>query len=227
MEQNKFIQDVYNNLIYADRWKLLMNGLGLTMKITIAAIIIGTVLGIISAFMKISKHKILNIPAKIYIGVIRGTPVMIQLLIIYNVIFGSVDMDKTIIAIIAFGVNSGAYMAEIFRGGILSVDKGQVEAGRSLGLRHWQTMWHIILPQALKNCLPTYISEFITLIKETSIVGYIALDDLTRSGDIIQSNTYSPLVPLVSVAIIYLSITLILTWLFNKLERRLRESDLR
>lgn len=225
--QSKFMQDIYNNLIYADRWKMLLGGLKLTMTITIASIIIGTIIGVAAAFMKLSKYKILSAPAKAYIHVIRGTPVMIQLLIIYYIVFGSVDMNKVLIAIIAFGVNSGAYIAEIFRGGILSVDKGQVEAGRSLGLRHWQTMWHIVLPQALKNCLPTYTSEFITLVKETSIVGYIALEDLTKMGDIIRSKTYSPFVPLITVALIYLAITSLLAWLFGKLERRLRKSDLR
>ena len=223
-----FGNDIYRNLIYADRWKMILNGLLVTLEITAAAILIGTVLGIIACLMKMSKHKFLSIPAKIYITVIRGTPMMIQLLITYNIIFAPFkSVDKMVIAIIAFGINSGAYIAEIFRSGIMSVDKGQIEAGRSLGLKNWQTMTSIVLPQALKNCLPTYVSEFIVLIKETSIVGYIALEDLTRASDIIQSRTYSPFVPLITAALVYLTMTLVLSWLFGKLERRLRESDIR
>lgn len=223
-----FGNDIYRNLIYADRWKMILNGLLVTLEITAAAILIGTVLGIIACLMKMSKHKFLSIPAKIYITVIRGTPMMIQLLITYNIIFAPFkSVDKMVIAIIAFGINSGAYIAEIFRSGIMSVDKGQIEAGRSLGLKNWQTMTSIVLPQALKNCLPTYVSEFIVLIKETSIVGYIALEDLTKASDIIQSRTYSPFVPLITAALVYLTMTLVLSWLFGKLERRLRESDIR
>ena len=223
-----FGNDIYRNLIYADRWKMILNGLLVTLEITAAAILIGTVLGIIACLMKMSKHKFLSIPAKIYITVIRGTPMMIQLLITYNIIFAPFkSVDKMVIAIIAFGLNSGAYIAEIFRSGIMSVDKGQIEAGRSLGLKNWQTMTSIVLPQALKNCLPTYVSEFIVLIKETSIVGYIALEDLTKASDIIQSRTYSPFVPLITAALVYLTMTLVLSWLFGKLERRLRESDIR
>ena len=207
---------------------MILNGLLVTLEITAAAILIGTVLGIIACLMKMSKHKFLSIPAKIYITVIRGTPMMIQLLITYNIIFAPFkSVDKMVIAIIAFGINSGAYIAEIFRSGIMSVDKGQIEAGRSLGLKNWQTMTSIVLPQALKNCLPTYVSEFIVLIKETSIVGYIALEDLTKASDIIQSRTYSPFVPLITAALVYLTMTLVLSWLFGKLERRLRESDIR
>ena len=223
-----FGNDIYRNLIYADRRKMILNGLLVTLEITAAAILIGTVLGIIACLMKMSKHKFLSIPAKIYITVIRGTPMMIQLLITYNIIFAPFkSVDKMVIAIIAFGLNSGAYIAEIFRSGIMSVDKGQIEAGRSLGLKNWQTMTSIVLPQALKNCLPTYVSEFIVLIKETSIVGYIALEDLTKASDIIQSRTYSPFVPLITAALVYLTMTLVLSWLFGKLERRLRESDIR
>lgn len=148
-----------------------------------------------------------------------------QLLIIYFVIFGSVDIDKTVVAIIAFGLNSGAYVAEIIRAGIQAVDKGQMEAGRSLGLSKGQTMVSIILPQAVKNILPAYVNEFVVLIKETAIVGYIALEDLTKAGDNIRARTFEAFVPLITVALIYLLLTTLLTKLFNYVERRLRAND--
>ncbi len=162
----------------------------------------------------------------LYITVIRGTPVMVQLLIIYYVIFASVQMPKLIVGILAFGLNSGAYVAEIVRSGIMAVDRGQTEAGRSLGLNYIQTMRYIVLPQALKNILPALGNEFIALLKETSIVGYIALMDLTRAGDIIRSRTYDAFMPLIAVALIYLAIVILLTRALDRLERRLRKSDL-
>lgn len=221
---------VYHNIIYQDRWLQLLKGLGITLEITVFAIILGTVLGIILAIMRISAFKIgrVRILEKIstfYITIIRGTPVMVQLLIIYFVVFASVDIDKVIVAVIAFGLNSAAYVAEIIRGGILAVDKGQMEAGRSLGLSYTQAMTSIVMPQAIKNAMPAYASEFIVLIKETAIVGYIALEDLTKVGDIIRSRTYDAFVPLITVALVYLLITGILAKLFTKLERRLRKSD--
>ena len=164
-------------------------------------------------------------PAKLYITVIRGTPVVVQLLIINFVIFSSVFVDTVLVAIIAFGLNSAAYVAEVFRSGIMSIDAGQMEAGRSLGLTYNQTMWRIIMPQAVKNVLPALGNEMITLLKETSVAGYIALQDLTKGGDIIRSRTYSAFLPLLAVAAIYLVLVLILQALVGRLERRLAKSD--
>ena len=156
---------------------------------------------------------------------IRGTPVVVQLLIIYFVIFGSVNISKILVAIVAFGVNSGAYVAEIIRGGIMSIDKGQFEAGRSLGLSYIQTMIYIILPQAFKNVLPALGNEFIVLLKETSVSGYIALQDLTKGGDIIRSQTYTAFMPLIAVALIYLAVVMLFSWLLGKLEWRLKNNE--
>ena len=167
----------------------------------------------------------MNAICKLYLTVIRGTPVVVQLLIIYFVIFGSMDISKVIVAVMAFGLNSGAYVAEIFRSGIMSVDSGQFEAGRSLGFNYAQTMMYIIMPQAFKNVLPALGNEFIVLLKETSVSGYIALQDLTKGGDIIRSRTYDAFMPLIAVALIYLAMVLIFTKLVNILERRLRSSD--
>ena len=166
-----------------------------------------------------------NLISKAYLTVIRGTPVVVQLLIIYFVIFASVDVDKVIVAVIAFGINSAAYVAEIFRGGIMSIDIGQMEAGRSIGFNYAQTMLYIILPQAFKNVLPTLGNEFIVLLKETSVAGYIALQDLTKGGDVIRSRTYDAFFPLISVAIIYLVMVMIFTKLVSMLERRLQQSE--
>lgn len=225
-----FFDQIYQNIIYQDRWLYLLKGLGVTLEITVFAILLGTVLGILLAMMRISHVRIFRVRvlekiASFYITVIRGTPLMVQLLIIYFVIFASVDIDKVIVAVIAFGVNSGAYVAEIIRAGILAVDKGQMEAGRSLGLNYRQTMTYIVMPQAVKNILPAYTSEFIVLIKETAIVGYIALEDLTKVGDVIRSRTFSALVPLLTVALVYLLLTSLIARLFTLLERRLRRSD--
>ena len=178
-----------------------------------------------STYDKTGKLKILNILCQIYLTVIRGTPVVVQLLIIYFVIFGNVNIDKIPVAIMAFGFNSGAYVAEIFRSGIMSIDGGQFEAGRSLGFNYVQTMRYIIMPQAFKNVLPALGNEFIVLLKETSVAGYIALQDLTKAGDIIRSRTYDAFMPLIAVALIYLAMVLIFTKLVNMLERRLRNSD--
>jgi ABC-type amino acid transport system permease subunit len=163
--------------------------------------------------------------ADAYVLVIRGTPAVVQLLIIYYVIFASVAIDKVLVAALAFGLNSGAYVAEIFRAGIQSVDRGQMEAGRSLGLSYGLTMRKIILPQAVKNTLPALFNELITLLKETAVAGYIAVADLTRAGDLIRARTFDPLLPLLAVALIYLLIVLLLTRLMNLLERRLARSD--
>ena len=203
-----------------------------TLLITFFAVLIGLALGFLvaiirSTYLKTGKLKILNVICKIYLAVIRGTPVVVQLLITYFVIFGSVDISKVLVAILAFGINSGAYVAEIVRGGIMSIDNGQFEAGRSLGLNYRQTMQHIIMPQALKTVLPALANEAIVLLKETSVAGYIAIADLTKGGDIIRSQTFSPFLPLISVALIYLVIVLLLTHLTGKLERRLAANDRR
>lgn len=212
----------YQNFIYADRYQMLLKGLGLTLEITFFAVILGTVLGVLAALMKLSSNKLVSGIASFYITVIRGTPMVTQLLIIYFVIFGSVAVDKTIVAIVAFGMNSGAYVAEIIRAGIQAVDKGQTEAGRSLGLSKRQTMMLIVLPQAVKNILPAYVNEFVVLIKETAIVGYIAIEDLTKAGDVIRSRTFDAFLPLITVALIYLLLTTMISKLFSLVERRLR-----
>ena len=224
--QDKF----YLNFIKDDRWKYILDGLGVTLRVTFFAVLIGIVLGFLVAVVrstcdKTGKLKILNAICKLYLTVIRGTLVVVQLLIIYFVIFGSMDISKVIVAVMAFGLNSGAYVAEIFRSGIMSVDSGQFEAGRSLGFNYAQTMIYIIMPQAFKNVLPALGNEFIVLLKETSVSGYIALQDLTKGGDIIRSRTYDAFMPLIAVALIYLAMVLIFTKLVNILERRLRSSD--
>ena len=225
-----FFEDIYLNFIKDNRWKYIVNGLGVTLRVTLFAVLIGIAIGFVvaiirSTYEKTGKLIILNFLANIYLTVIRGTPVVVQLLIIYFVIFGSVRIDKVFVAIVAFGINSGAYVAEIIRSGIMSIDPGQMEAGRSLGFNYIQTMWHIIIPQAFKNVLPALGNEFIVLLKETSVAGYIALEDLTKGADIIRSQTYSPFIPLLSVAAIYLGIVMLLSFLLKKLERRLRSSE--
>ena len=177
------------NFIEDNRWKYIVDGLKITLIVTIFAVLIGVLLGFLIAIVrtthdKTGKLKILNAICKVYLTVIRGTPVVVQLMIIYFIIFGSVDISKVLVAIIAFGINSGAYVAEIFRSGIMSIDNGQFEAGRSLGFNYAQTMMYIIMPQAFKNVLPTLCNEFISLLKETSVSGYIALQDLTKGGDL-------------------------------------------
>ncbi|MEG2176036.1 MAG: amino acid ABC transporter permease [Oscillibacter sp.] len=219
---NKF----YQAFFYADRWQLYLSGLGQTLSITAGAICISTLLGMVLCLMKLSKHRILRAPAQAYIDVIRGIPVMVQLLIIYFVILSSWT-NKLAVAIIAFAINSTAYVAEIFRSGIASVDQGQMEAGRSLGLSRFQTMRFIIFPQGIKNCLPTYASEFIVLVKETAVVGYIGMQDLTKAYSIVQSRTMDAMAPLLIIAVIYFIITTTLSKLFAAMERRLRASDQR
>ena len=224
--QDRFV----TNFIADDRWKYILEGLGVTLRVTFFAVLIGIVIGFMvavvrSTYDRTGKLKVLNLFCKFYLTVIRGTPVVVQLLIIYFVIFGSSDISKTLVAVMAFGLNSGAYVAEIFRSGIMSIDNGQFEAGRSLGFNYVQTMVHIIMPQAFKNVLPALGNEFIVLLKETSVSGYIALQDLTKAGDIIRSRTYDAFMPLIAVALIYLAMVLIFTKLVNMLERRLRSSD--
>ena len=205
-----------SNFIDDNRWRYITDGLKITLLVTVFAVLIGVVLGFLIAIVrtthdKTGKLKILNAICKVYLTVIRGTPVVVQLMIIYFIIFGSVDISKVVVAIVAFGINSGAYVAEIFRSGIMSIDNGQFEAGRSLGFNYAQTMMYIVMPQAFKNVLPTLCNEFISLLKETSVSGYIALQDLTKGGDIIRSRTYDAFMPLIAVALIYLAMVMIFT----------------
>ncbi|MBS4961249.1 MAG: amino acid ABC transporter permease [Clostridiales bacterium] len=225
-----FYAKLYATFIAKERWKYIVDGLGVTLSVTFFAVIIGILIGLLvgivrSTYDRTGKLKVLNVYAKIYLTVIRGTPVLIQLLIIYFVIFGATDINKVIVAIFAFGINSGAYVAEIIRSGIMSIDVGQYEAGRSLGFNYYETMFYIILPQALKNVLPALANEFIVLLKETSVSGYIALQDLTKAGDIIRSQTYDAFFSLVSVALIYLALVMFFEKLVSMLERRLRSSE--
>ena len=214
----------------ATEWWL--TGLKTTLLVTVIALCIGVVLGLLIALIRSTheqtgKLKLLNIVARVYLTIIRGTPSMIQILFFYSVIFATVNLNNIVIGGIAFGINSGAYVAEIFRSGIMSVDKGQTEAGRSLGLNSAQTMRLIIIPQAFKNVLPALINEMIVLLKETAIIGYIGTIDITKAATLVQSRTYDALVPLLSAAIFYLILVMILTYFMGKLERRLRESDIR
>ena len=207
----------------------LIRGLGTTLTVTFFSVIVGVVLGFLvavvrSTYEKTHKLKVLNIICQIYLTVIRGTPVIVQLLIMYYIIFVSMD-SKVVVAVIAFGINSGAYVAEIIRGGIMAIDNGQFEGGRSLGFNYVQTMIYIILPQVFKNVLPSLANEFIVLLKETSVSGYIALQDLTKGGDIIRSQTYNAYVPLLLVAAIYLCLVMIFSYFVKVLERRLRNSE--
>ena len=218
------------NFVSDDRWKYLVNGLKVTMIVAFFAALLGIAIGFLLAIIRAThdkegKLKVLNFIAHIYITIIRGTPVVVQLLIIYFVVFGSVNVSKVLVAVLAFGLNSGAYVAEIFRSGIMSIDQGQFEAGRSIGMTYIQTMRHIIIPQAFKNVLPALGNEFIVLIKETSVSGYIALQDLTKGGDIIRSRTYDAFMPLIAIALIYLFFVMIFSKLVSLLERRLRNSD--
>ena len=242
MEFVRWLQDqCYQTFIQDDRWKIyFLKGLGTTFEITIGALILGVVIGIIiavvrSAYDSQRRHwkgvggillGLGNLICKLYLTVIRGTPSTVQLLIMYFIIFGS-SQNMLAAAIISFGVNSGAYVAEIVRSGIMSIPKGQMEAGRSLGLNYATTMRCVIIPQAIKNILPALGNELITLIKETSICTVIGLMDLTKGAMIVQSRTYAPGVPYLSIALIYLVIVLILTKLLGIFERRLRESDRR
>ena len=223
-------EDFYLNFIKDDRYLWLLDGLKTTLIITVFALIIGLIIGflvaiICSAHDKSGSFKVINAICRVYLTVIRGTPTMIQLLIMNFVIFGAVSINKIIVGSLAFGINSGAYVAEIVRSGIMSIDQGQTEAGRSLGLNFSQTMRLIIIPQAFKNVLPALVNEFIVLIKETSIIGYIGMMDLTKGAMLIQSRTYNAFWPLMAAAVIYLVIIGILTWAMNKLERRLRTSE--
>ena len=229
------------NFIQKDRWRYMLQGLGNTLTITAVAAIIGIVLGVIIAAVRSSYDKneeslklrggfsyhllkFLNGICKIYLTIIRGTPVVVQLLICYFIIFAA-SSNGVAVAIFAFGINSGAYVAEIFRGGIMSIDQGQFEAGRSIGFNYIQTMRYIILPQMFKTVLPTLLNEFIALLKETSVAGYVAVTDLTKAGSSISASTYSYYMPLLTVALVYLVILMLLTKLVGILERRMRKNE--
>jgi His/Glu/Gln/Arg/opine family amino acid ABC transporter permease subunit len=206
---------------------LLLDGIGVTIKISLLAVLIGIAIGLVIAFCALSKKKVLNLIGKVYTDVIRGTPSVTQLMIIYFVVFATVDLEKWVIAAIAFGINSGAYVSEIIRAGILSIDKGQTEAGRSLGLNAMQTMVSIVIPQAVKNIFPALCNEFIVLIKETAIVGYIGLVDIQKAGDLIKSATFEAFMPLIATAIIYFVLIKTLTLALARVEKALRKSDSR
>lgn len=241
---NDFFQGIADSFtktfITDDRWLQILKGLGVTLEITFFALLIGVAIGFLVAIVR-STHdmnlanrkcrvfgdyvlKVINAICNIYVTVIRGTPVVIQLMIMYYIIFAS-SREGIVAAIISFGINSGAYVAEIVRSGIMSIDIGQFEASRSLGFNYTSTMVHIIIPQAFKNVLPALGNEFIVLLKETSVAGYVALQDLTYVGNLIRSRTYEAFFPLITVAVIYLVIVLIISFFLKKLERRLRNSD--
>lgn len=236
----KIKDDFVFNFIEGERWRYVTDGLKMTLIVTIGAVIIGIIIGVVIAAIRSTYDKneeeyrrrggvgavimrILNGICKIYLTVIRGTPVVVQLLIMYLIVL--VSTEEVMVGIITFGINSGAYVAEIFRSGIMSIDPGQFEAGRSLGFNYVQTMRFIIIPQAFKNVLPTLCNEFIALLKETSVMGYIALQDLTKGIYIIIGRTYSYVLPLTILALSYLIMVMILTWLVGRLERRLRASE--
>lgn len=231
--------DFILNFIQANRWKLLLQGLGATLEITLLSGLMGIVIGVLIAMVRSTYDKtaegarrtlgrrcfgVVDKLCRVYLTVLRGTPVVVQLMIIFFVIFAASD-NGVMVAVLAFGLNSGAYVAEIVRGGIMSIDNGQFEAGRSLGFNYAQTMRYIIIPQTIKNVLPSLANEFIALLKETSVAAYVSVQDLTRAGDIIRSRTYSPFLPLIAVALIYLALVMFFSWLVGKLERRLRNSD--
>ena len=213
-------------MVAKQRWLLVLQGLGTTLLISFCAVLIGSILGCIFALLKISKNKVLNGIANVYTTVIRGIPMATLLMIFYFVIFAPIGLQNTIVvAIIAFGINSGAYCTEIFRAGIQGVDKVEEEAGRSLGLSWWQTLSKIILPQAIRTILPTFTSEFITMIKETSVASFIAVVDLQKACDNIRNQTYNAWIPLLSCAAIYLCLTVGLTKLFAVFEKKMARSD--
>ena len=235
-----FITQFQFVFLESERYQMILQGLFATLEITLFAVLIGIVIGTVVASVRSSYDKnqeelkkrggpgfialsIANVICKIYLTVIRGTPVVVQLLIAYFIIFVSVSDIK--VAILAFGINSGAYVAEIIRAGIMSIDNGQFEAGRSLGFTYIQTMIYVIIPQMVKNVLPALCNEFIVLIKETSIAGYIGITDLTKAGDLIRGRTFTAFLPLFGVAAIYLVLVVLLTWLVGKLERRLRVNE--
>jgi len=234
--QTLFYQ-LYQTFVYQNRWKFFVDGLKVTFIVTVGALLIGIVLGILVAIIRTSydsnthRHKnpfltVINAVCKVYLTVIRGTPMMVQLLVMgFVIMVPKTDTGMIICGIITLGINSGAYVAEIARSGLMSIGKGQLEAGRSLGFNYVQTMWYIIIPQAVKNILPALGNEMITLLKDTSLVSVIALRDVTKQAQNIVTKTYQAYVPYISLAIIYLIIVMILSKLLSILERSLRKSD--
>ena len=216
---------IYSNLIREDRYLSFVKGLGVTLEITVLALVLGIVIGTVVAVLRIVHVRFLSRVAKWYVDIIRGTPAVVQLVIIYFANLVGVNMSKVVVASVAFAINSGAYVSELIRGGILAVDKGQMEASRSLGLSWFQSMRFVVMPQAMKNILPALVNECIQVLKETSIAGYIALDDLTRTGNIIRSRTFDAYTPFILVAIIYFYATTILSLFAERLEKRMRASD--
>lgn len=225
----EIFNDLYKTIFVKQRYKFILTGIKNTLAISLMSVIIGIVIGIVIAIVnsynkETKKVKILSKICKFYVSIIRGTPVLLQLMIVYYVVFKNVkDLNLILVAALAFGINSGAYVAEIIRAGIESIDKGQMEAGRSLGLGYFQTLKLVILPQAIKNILPAIGNEFIALVKETSVAGYIGVMDLTKSSDIIASRTYDYFCPLIIVALIYWFIILILTKILKIFERRVNK----
>ncbi|MBR6646744.1 MAG: amino acid ABC transporter permease [Clostridia bacterium] len=222
-----FADTFYKCFIKDDRYKFLIDGIGVTIKVSLLAVAIGILIGLVIALCNLSKNKFLNAIGKVYTDVIRGTPSVTQLMIIYFVVFATVNWEKWIIASIAFGINSGAYVSEIIRAGIQSIDIGQTEAGRSLGLSAAKTMIYIVIPQAVKNIFPALCNEFIVLIKETAIVGYVGLVDIQKAGDFIKSATFEAFMPLIATAIIYFVLIKILTLVLGRIEAALRKSEAR
>lgn len=221
---------IIQTFVTQNRYKLFLEGFGNTILIAVCATILGVLIGTIVALcrvqhMQTGKLKILDRILSIYVAIIRGTPVVLQVMIMYYIVLASLKEYAIMIAILAFGLNSGAYVSEIIRGGIMAVDSGQMEAGRSLGLSRVSTMLHVILPQAIKNCLPSLGNEFISVLKETSVVGYIPVTDLTRASDRVIGITYNAFFPLISVAVVYFILVAGLSALFKKMERKLAVSD--
>lgn len=219
-------ENIYNSFIYQDRYKYYLTGLGNTIIMAFFACLIGVILGLILSLVidyneKTGKLYLLSAFARMYIGIIRGTPALLQLMILYYIIFKSVNINIVVVGIISFGLNSGAYVSQIIESGLISIPKGQEEASTMLGFNYFQTMKYVIMPQALRNVLPALGNEFITLLKETSVAGYIGILELTKASDIVASSTYDYFFPLLIVAIIYLILTLGLTKLLNFFERRL------
>lgn len=224
----KLAADFNTNLVVGDRYLMLLNGLSTTVVIAFGAAILGTVLGTIIALMRLSDWNPikrvypLRILSTAFVDIIRGTPVVVQLMIMYYIILSSTNISREMIALISFGINSAAYVSEMVRSGILAVEKGQTEAGRSLGLSHLQTLFLIVLPQSIQIILPNLFNEFIMLLKETSVVGFIGLMDLTKAGDFIRSRTYSAFFPLITVAVIYFLLITVLTRIFALGEKKIR-----
>ena len=227
--------DFVQSFLEGDRWLLYLKGIGVTLQVAALALVLGIILGILVAVVRTTHDQqrpgcrnpilgVLNAICQVYTTVIRGTPIMVQLLIMYFVIFAS-TRNQIGVAMLTFGINSGAYVAEIIRGGIMAVDAGQMEAGRSLGFNFVQTMWYIVIPQALKSVLPALANEFIVLLKETSVACYVAVNDLTKGGEIIRSITYIQAMPLLIVAALYLAMVMFFSSLVTRLERRLRGSE--